>query len=353
MYRLVGVAYRNILADERDAASLLGLGRLPDESVPDGVLHRPDVEVELPQDLLVQPLLAQLPRHCIYRVCDVLLLDDALALHVAEHRELLHVLLRYRHLRAADENVGDDADVAEHSDGMLRRLCLELSRRLEVWNERKMHEAGVLRPLLEAELPRRLKKRQRLYVARDSSDFAENNVGQIPLAKAAARARKANRRFYLVSYVRHYLHRSAEVAARTLAREDCGVDAARGEIARLCARNVRKALVVAEVEVGLRAVVRHEDFAVLIWRHRPWIDIEIRVELLHEDLVSAALEEQRQRRGGYSLSKGAHYPAGDEDVFDLLFHGCCLCRRERKERKGFAYYAFFAASIIDLNWLKR
>jgi hypothetical protein len=40
-----------------------------------------------------------------------------------------------------------------------------------------------------------------------------------------------------------------------------------------------EALVVAEIEIGLRAVVGHEDLAVLIRAHRARIDVEIGVEL--------------------------------------------------------------------------
>ena len=117
--RLVGVADRDVLADERYAAALLRLCRLPDESVPHRVLHGPDVEVKLVQHLFVKALEAQLAGDCVHAVRDVLLLYHALAPDVAEHGELLLVLLGYGHLRAADEDVRDYADVAEHSDGML------------------------------------------------------------------------------------------------------------------------------------------------------------------------------------------------------------------------------------------
>ena len=37
----------------------------------------------------------------------------------------------------------------------------------------------------------------------------------------------------------------------------------------------------AQVEVGLAAVVEHVDFAVLVGAHRARIDVDVRIELLH------------------------------------------------------------------------
>ena len=43
----------------------------------------------------------------------------------------------------------------------------------------------------------------------------------------------------------------------------------------------------AEIEIGLGAVIGHEHFAVLVWRHRTGIEIEIGIELAQPDLVAA------------------------------------------------------------------
>ena len=45
-------------------------------------------------------------------------------------------------------------------------------------------------------------------------------------------------------------------------------------------RRVREALVVAQVEIGLGAVVGDEDFAVLERAHGAGIDVQIRIEFL-------------------------------------------------------------------------
>ena len=221
------------------------------------MLDGPDVEVQLTQHLLVQTLLAEFAWHGVDRVRDVLFLDHAFAPHVAEEGELLLVLFRDRHFRAADEDVGDDADVAEHADGMLRGLGLQLSRRLEVRDEREMDEACVFGTFLKAELPRSLEERQAFDVPGDAADFAQHDV-------AVVFSRTPYRRLDFVRDVRDDLHRAAKVSARAFARKDGGVDAPGGVVACLRARDAREALVVTEVEIRLRAVVRHEHLAVLV-----------------------------------------------------------------------------------------
>ncbi len=47
---------------------------------------------------------------------------------------------------------------------------------------------------------------------------------------------------------------------------------------------VEEPLVVSEVQVGLGAVVQHEDLAVLERVHRAGVDVDVRVELLDRDL---------------------------------------------------------------------
>ena len=60
----------------------------------------------------------------------------------------------------------------------------------------------------------------------------------------------------------------------------------------LLRRHAGEALVVAEVEVGLGAVVGDEHLAVLIGAHGPRIDVEIGIELLEPNRIAARLKER-------------------------------------------------------------
>ena len=70
----------------------------------------------------------------------------------------------------------------------------------------------------------------------------------------------------------------------------------------------------AEIEVGLGAVVGDEDLAVLIGAHGPRVDVQIRIELAEPDLVAARLKERAQGRRCETLAEGGDHAAGNEDV---------------------------------------
>ncbi len=106
----------------------------------------------------------------------------------------------------------------------------------------------------------------------------------------------------------------AEIVAAPLLGDDVLVDAAGGDVVGLARRTAGEALVVAEVEIGLRAVVGDEDLAVLIRAHRARIDVEIGVELAQPDRVAARLQERAEGRRRQTLAERGNHAAGDEDV---------------------------------------
>ena len=82
----------------------------------------------------------------------------------------------------------------------------------------------------------------------------------------------------------------------------------------LLRRHAGEALVVSEVEVRLRPVVRHEHLAVLVRAHRAGVDVEIGVELAQPDRVSARLEKRSEGRRSQAFSERGDHAAGNEDV---------------------------------------
>src|SRR4029450_8874533 len=77
---------------------------------------------------------------------------------------------------------------------------------------------------------------------------------------------------------------------------------------------VDEPLVVADVEVGLAAVVGDEHLAVLEGVHRPGVDVDVRVELLHRDLETPGPEQSPGRGRGEPLSETRGNATGHEDV---------------------------------------
>jgi hypothetical protein len=62
------------------------------------------------------------------------------------------------------------------------------------------------------------------------------------------------------------------------------------DVVLLAGRVASEPLVVAEIEVGLRAVVGDEHLAVLVRRHRAGIDVEVGIELAEPNRVAASLQ---------------------------------------------------------------
>ena len=111
------------------------------------------------------------------------------------------------------------------------------------------------------------------------------------------------------------LDRAAEEVAVALAVDEGLVYRALRDIGVAVEALVDEALVVAQVEVALMAVVGHEDLAVLEGAHRTRIDVEVGVHLLHRDLVAAALEKAAQGCCSNALTQGRYDSASHEYMF--------------------------------------
>ena len=107
-----------------------------------------------------------------------------------------------------------------------------------------------------AELADRLEERQALDVADRAADLAQHEVEALVAVADEVLDR--------VGDVRDHLDGGAEIVAAPLLGDDVLIDAAGGDVVLPRRRAAGEALVVAEVEVGLGAVVGDEDLAVLI-----------------------------------------------------------------------------------------
>src|SRR5439155_12418052 len=105
----------------------------------------------------------------------------------------------------------------------------------------------------------------------------------------------------LVRNVRDDLDSAAEVIAPALLRDHCLVDAARGHVRELGQVLVDEPLVMAEVEVGLRAVVGDEDLAMLVRAHRARVHVDVWIELEDGDGETPRLEDPTDARCGDPL----------------------------------------------------
>lgn len=131
-------------------------------------------------------------------------------------------------------------------------------------------------------------------------------------------------RLDLVGDVRDHLHRVAEVLTTAFFRDHLGVDLTGGHVGRSGEVAVEEPFVVADVQIGLGAVVGDEHLAVLERVHRAWIDIEVGIQLLHRDPESTSGEKLAQAGGGEPLTQRGGDASGDKDVLGcprLKSHG--------------------------------
>ncbi len=171
---------------------------------------------------------------------------------------------------------------------MLGRLGLQFAGRRDPRHQGQVHEQHPLAAEFVAELADRLEERQALDVADRAADLAQHEILVVEIGLDEFLDR--------VGDVRDDLHRGAEIFAAALAADHGRIDPAGGDAVAAPRGDADIALVMAEIEIGLGAVVGDVDLAVLIGAHRARIDIEIGVELAQPHLEAARLQQRAERR---------------------------------------------------------
>src|SRR5205814_6280737 len=184
----------------------------------------------------------------------------------------------------------------------------------EIRHEGQVDVAGVGAAFLDAHLANRLEERQRFDVAHRAADLDDADLGVL--------ARVLDRGLDLVGDVRNHLDRAAEVIAAALLVDDALVDLPGGEVVLLLHPGRYEALVMAEVEVGLGAILGDEHLAVLERRHRPGIDVDVRVQLDVGDADAARFENRGEGGGGDAFPQRGNYTTGYKNIFRHLPTAC-------------------------------
>ena len=148
---------------------------------------------------------------------------------------------------------------------------------------------------LVAQLADGLDERQALDIADRSADLAQHKIEIIGVGEREL--------LDGVGHVRDHLHRRAQIVAAPLAGDDVAIDPPARDVIGLPRRDPGEALVMAEVEVRLGAVVGDVDLAVLVRAHRARIYVEIGIELANPHAVSARLQEGGEAGRHQTLAK--------------------------------------------------
>ena len=322
-HRLVGVGELHVLADQGDPHPALGGVGTAHHRLPLGQVRRRRLHPEVVEDQIVDALGAEDERHLV-DVVDVVGGDHGVGRQAGEEGDLLADLAVEAALGAADQRVRLDPDPSQLVDRVLGRLRLQFAGVADVGHEGEVDEHAALRPQVRVELADRLEERQRLDVADGAADLGDHEVDRLRLGD------DQDPLLDLVGDVRDHLHGGAEVVAAPLALDHRVVDGARGHVGGARGVLVGEALVVAEVEVGLRPVLGDEDLAVLERAHRPRVDVDVGIELLQLDAEAAGDEEAADRGRGDPLAESRDHSAGDEDESGVVLAcGWCSFSTER------------------------
>src|SRR4051794_15799157 len=297
-HRHVRVGQLDVLADERDLELWLGTLDQIDEFAPPCQVGRMClfVQAELAHDQIVEATVVELERHLVDGVRGRRR-DDGLDRDVAEQRDLLAQVVRNVLVGPGDDHVGLDADAAQLLDRVLGRLRLELARGAQRRQQRDVDVHHVRAADVLAHLADRLEERQALNVADGPANLDDDDVG-LAVARHALDAL-----LDLVGDVRNDLDCAAEVVAAALLGNHGLVDAPGRDVAQLRQVLVDEALVVAQVEVRLGTIVRDENLAVLVRRHRARIHVDVRIELDDGDGEAPTLEEATDAGGSDALAE--------------------------------------------------
>ena len=164
-----------------------------------------------------------------------------------------------------------------------------------------MQEEHVVATHIVTDLAGRLEERLRLDVTDGATDLGDHHIRHMALEIRTLHRQDAA--LDLVGDVRNDLHRIAQILTATFLGDHRRIDLTGGHVRVHRQIAIEEALVVTDVQVGLRAVLGDEHLAVLERVHGARIDIEIRVELLHRHPHAARGQKLTEAGGGETLTQ--------------------------------------------------
>ena len=130
--------------------------------------------------------------------------------------------------------------------------------------------------------------------------------------------------------VRNDLDGLAQIIAAPFLVQNGLINLAAGQVVHAGELDVGEALVMAEVQVGFRAVVQHIDLAVLVRVHGAGIDVEIGIEFLQRDFQAAVFQQGAEGGGRQAFAQRTDHAARDKnkfhDALSAAFFNICSTR---------------------------
>src|SRR5258708_5146264 len=284
--RLVRVLIFHVLADDPNVHFVLGVVNVMDQLFPTVQFGVFGVHAQIFKNESVHAFPRKHQRDLV-NGSHVFRSDHGFVFHIAEERDLTLEFAGEETVRAAEKDIRLDSNAQQFFYRVLRGLGLEFAGGADPRHQRYVDKNRILPAQFTAHLADGFKKRKRLNVAHGAADLHDHDVHIL--------GHLLHSRFDFVGHVRNDLHRLAQVITTALFGDDLPVASSGSPVVVPPPPGLGEPLVVAEIEIGFRAVVGHKDFAVLKRRHGAWVNIEIGVELHQVDLESAALQQTADR----------------------------------------------------------
>ena len=314
MQAFVGFLQFHVLADDGDGHAALRVFDVVDKLLPRLQLGVAGGKAQHDGDLLVQPFLIELEGQLV-DVAHVDRREDGVLVHVAEEGDFAPQIGGDGFFAAAENDVGLDADGAQFLDAVLGGLGIVFARRTQIGHERQVNVEAVVPPEFRAHLPDGFEEGQALDVAHGAADFDDGDVRSRVFGLVRGEAQDGTLDF--VSDVGDNLHGAAQVVTVPFLGDDLVVDGAGGGVVLLGKGGVQEAFVMAEIEVGFRAVVRDVHLTMLVGVHRAGVDVDIGIKLLDGHGQAARFQQRADGCRRKALAEGGKDATGDEDKLGL------------------------------------
>ena len=307
-HRQIRVMKLHILAHQSDGNLFLSVSDRFQHSFPFCHIRLRQLgKAQFPADHVGEALAFQHHR-CFIKNRHCHIFKHAVPLHIAEEGDFIIDGFIQRFVAAKDHNPRHDAHAPQLLDRVLRRLCLQFLRTAQVRYQADVDEEAVLRSHFQSHLTDGFQKRLTFNVAGGAADFRDDHVG------ICLSAYSINKLLDLVGNMRDHLDGLSQVFAAAFLIEHIPVDLSCGQIAVFIQIFVDEAFIMSKVQVGLRAVLCHIHFPMLVRAHGSRIHVDIRVQLLCRHLQSSGLQQPPQGCCRNAFSQSRYYAAGHKDI---------------------------------------
>jgi len=146
--------------------------------------------------------------------------------------------------------------------------------------------------------------------------------------------------------MRNHLHRTSEIVTPAFLADYVSVNTTGGEIIAFKHGGTDVAFIMAQIQIGLGAIVGDKHLAMLKWAHGTRIHINIGIQFNHGDFKAARLENGAQRCRCDAFSQRGNNTAGNKYKFG---HNLGGTRRKRCLVDGVVNYQIFAQTTIKVS----